>query len=149
MSWDTNRTPLDDQLEAVQGERDKLYETVRDLRHDRDEAHRLAKHHNERWLIAEAERDRAIEQRDAEEKAAIHSVGILSDVCDVVFADPQRAMTHGYDGVVERCRIMVAAFERIVAHPDNGTEANDWNVATAAAALRGETDHTKGTEDDD
>jgi hypothetical protein len=52
--------------------------------------------------------DKALEQRDAEEKAAMCSGGILSDVCDVVFDDPRRAMTHGYDGVVQRCRELIA-----------------------------------------
>lgn len=49
-----------------------------------------------------------IRQRNDEETAALHSGGILSDVCDVVFDDPDRAAKHGYDGVVERCRELVA-----------------------------------------
>ena len=42
------------------------------------------------------------EQRDAEEAAAMHSGGILSDICDIVFDDSERAIRHGYDGVREK-----------------------------------------------
>jgi hypothetical protein len=50
--------------------------------------------------------ERAIEQRDAEEADAMHSGGILSDVCDIAFADPQRAMRDGYDGIRERVALL-------------------------------------------
>lgn len=41
-------------------------------------------------------------QLTAEEQRAMESGGILSDVCDLVFDDPERAATHGYEGVKEK-----------------------------------------------
>jgi len=41
-------------------------------------------------------------QLTAEEQCAMNSGGILSDVCDLVFDDPERAATHGYEGVKEK-----------------------------------------------
>lgn len=38
-------------------------------------------------------------QLTTEEECAMNSGGILSDVCDLVFDDPERAATHGYKGV--------------------------------------------------
>lgn len=46
------------------------------------------------------------EQRDAEETEAMESGGILSDVCDIAFADPQRAMKEGYAGIRERVAVL-------------------------------------------
>jgi hypothetical protein len=57
----------------------------------------------------ETERDMAQSSWDDEHEAANHSGGILSDVCDVVFADADRAAKHGYDGVLEQCKSIVAA----------------------------------------
>ena len=41
-------------------------------------------------------------QLTTEEECAMNSGGILSDVCDLVFDDPERAATHGYEGVKEK-----------------------------------------------
>lgn len=41
-------------------------------------------------------------QLTTEEQCAMESGGILSDVCDLVFDDPERAATHGYEGVKEK-----------------------------------------------
>lgn len=51
--------------------------------------------------------EHAIEQRDAEERAAMHSGGLLSDVCDIAFANTERAMRNGYDGIRERVAFLV------------------------------------------
>lgn len=40
-------------------------------------------------------------QLAAEERCATESGGILSDICDLVFDDPERASTNGYEGVKE------------------------------------------------
>ena len=71
-----------------------------------------------RTLLAEldrvaAERDHAQNSALREEEHAMHSGGILSDVCDVLFEDESRAALHGYDGVLERARELVAERNRL------------------------------------
>ena len=56
---------------------------------------------------AERERDAVQRALDAEEKCALESGGILSDVCDWAFGDEMRAEIHGYDGVMEQVRSLV------------------------------------------
>lgn len=46
-------------------------------------------------------------QLEDEEEAAMKSGGILSDVCDVLFRDETRALTHGYEGVLDRAKELV------------------------------------------
>ena len=47
-----------------------------------------------------------------EEKCAEESGGILSDVCDILFNDPNRAATHGYEGVIERAKLLMKKLKR-------------------------------------
>jgi len=42
-----------------------------------------------------------------EEESAMKAHGILADICDIVFEDSERAGTHGYSEVVERCKQLV------------------------------------------
>ncbi len=54
------------------------------------------------------------QQARQEEEAAMHSGGILSDVCDIAFDDEGRAMTEGYDGIRERVRELVELERRLM-----------------------------------
>lgn len=74
----------------------------------------------EKRLVAALARIAALEaevrtvtlQRNAEEEAAMHSGGILSDVADILYGDTTRAETHGYRGVKTRARNVVREVKR-------------------------------------
>jgi len=76
---------------------------------------------SERWACVSCERHFVpasrlrfvVRQRDAEERDAMHSGGILSDVCDAAFGDDSRAEMHSYDGVVERVKLLVGQVDRL------------------------------------
>ncbi len=64
-----------------------------------------------------------------EERDAMHSGGILSDVCDIAFDDEGRAMTAGYDGIRERVRELVQLERRLIESPEgSGDEATEDQV---------------------
>lgn len=73
-------------------ENTKLCEEIKEAQNDLEAAQ---KEHDE--LKNRCEKLEA--QLTAEEQRAMESGGILSDVCDLVFDDPERAATHGYNGV--------------------------------------------------
>ena len=41
---------------------------------------------------------------DKEYCADTETSGLLADLCDILFDDPDRASDHGYEGVIERAR---------------------------------------------
>jgi hypothetical protein len=45
----------------------------------------------------------------AEEEEHTRTAGLLADICGAAFGDPQRAEVHGYAGVLEQVRYLVAA----------------------------------------
>ena len=53
---------------------------------------------------AKAERHAAEVLGDEEHEAANDAHGVLADLCDILFGDPERASVHGYDGLIERAR---------------------------------------------
>lgn len=78
-----------------------------------DAVARLAKDRTagyERATAAEAERDRLAEELEAERSGEVD--GMLADLCDILFEDKERAATHGYEGVVDKAREVVAERDR-------------------------------------
>lgn len=78
-----------------------------------DAVARLAKDRTagyERATAAEAERDRLAEELEAERSGEV--CGMLADLCDILFEDKERAATHGYEGVVDKAREVVAERDR-------------------------------------
>ena len=61
-----------------------------------------------KWQKA-ARRNAALEVCLADEIEDGHeTAGLLADVCDAAFDDEERALNHGYTGVLERVRELVA-----------------------------------------
>ncbi len=78
-----------------------------------DAVARLAKDRTagyERATAAEAERDRLAEELESERSGEV--CGMLADLCDILFEDKERAATHGYEGVVDKAREVVAERDR-------------------------------------
>ena len=57
-----------------------------------------------RAVRLEAEKEGLKASLEVEEEAAQVSGGILSNVCDILFEDPERAATHGYEGVQNKAK---------------------------------------------
>jgi len=85
---------------------------------------------------AKAERHAAEVLGDEEHEAANDAHGVLADLCDILFGDPERASTQGYDGLVERAAALVdaevSAHLRIRQCYDN-TVTTAWRDAVAKA----------------
>ena len=91
-------------------------------------------------LLNEVEHLRAgnallVRQRNAEEEHAMLSGGILSDVCDIAFGDPERASCQGYEGIREQVaglRAKLARVEALAAEWD--IDSHGRNIAQGCAA---------------
>jgi len=73
---------------------------------------------------------------DEEHEAANDAHGVLADLCDILFDDPERASTQGHDGIIERAAALVdaevSAHLRIRQCYDN-TVTTAWRDAVAKA----------------
>lgn len=50
--------------------------------------------------------------REEEDAQSERISGLLADVCDAAFRDPERALVHGYDGILARVKALARAERR-------------------------------------
>lgn len=61
----------------------------------------------ERRQVRKRTREELESMLDAEVESGHKAHGLLADICDAAFGDPERAATHGYEGVLERVKELV------------------------------------------
>ncbi|MHC4397974.1 MAG: hypothetical protein ACYS1A_20210 [Planctomycetota bacterium] len=87
-------------------------EYLHHLKEAQAENAKLKKYHDEWVSNARAAETRA----DEEHESANEAHGLLANVCDALYGDEERALNHGYEGVVEKAKELQASVYRRLKH---------------------------------
>lgn len=78
---------------------------------------------------AKKERDYLLSIQDVQTASCNHIHGLLADVCDAAFDDENRALQHGYEGVLERVKTLYREEARLrVVLAAYGVDPDTWIV---------------------